>query len=282
MKTFINQNGQKETEEELKEKYNPEGSSLRNLQIESLKMLIWLSDICKENNIEWYLAYGNILGAVRHGGFIPWDDDLDICLLEKDYKKLKKVLSSKKYADSEYILQNHKTDKGYYAFWSVLRHKNSEYIKNDRIHNARKYRGFQIDVFPLAEKRLQFLAKIIKKFETLNNKYFIGKNNFYNIVAGFLYYFERYLLIPIYELLCFLLGWKNKGILCHAYPTPFFKERMKKSYVFPLKTITFEGHEFPAPNNIDEYLKSLYGDNYMILPTKEKRNNHTVLEYRLK
>ena len=56
---------------------------------------------------------------------------------------------------------------------------------------------------------------------------------------------------------------------------------MKKSYVYPLKKVVFEGHEFRAPNNIDEYLKTLYGNNYMTLPSLNNRNNHSVLEYRL-
>ena len=74
--------------EELRQKYNPEGSELRLLQYKMLDELTFLDKICKENNIPYTLVCGSVLGAIRHKGFIPWDDDADIALLEKDYKKL--------------------------------------------------------------------------------------------------------------------------------------------------------------------------------------------------
>ena len=72
-----------ETSEELKEKYNPDGSDTRRAQLRMLEMLHFIDDICKKNNIEYYINSGTLLGAVRHGGFIPWDDDLDICISRK-------------------------------------------------------------------------------------------------------------------------------------------------------------------------------------------------------
>lgn len=280
MKTFTNKDGQTETEVELKEKYNPEGSSLRILQNEVVKMLLWFDSVCKENNIEYFIGAGNILGAVRHGGFIPWDDDADVYMMEKECKKLQKVLMSPKYKDADYVLQNHKTDKGYYAFWPVIRHKKSEYIKDDRVHNARKYRGFQIDVFPVAERRSMKLSHFFRKFERLNNKYFIGKKNF-KFMASFLYYFEKIILIPIFKIFSFIFCWKYKGYLFHANPSPFYKTKFKISDTFPLGTVKFEGYDFPAPNNIEGYLKSVYGDDYMTLSSPKERMQHSVIEYKM-
>ena len=73
-------------------KYNPEGSILRRAQLRELEILIEVDKICRKHNIEYFLDWGTLLGAVRHGGFIPWDDDIDISVRRKDYSRLCKVL----------------------------------------------------------------------------------------------------------------------------------------------------------------------------------------------
>jgi len=280
MKTFQNTLGQTETEEELKAKYNPEGSPLRRVQMETLKMLIWLDGICKENKLDYFLSGGNILGIVRHEGhYVPWDDDIDIYMMEKDCKKLEKLLMTEKYQNDNYVLQNHKTDNGYYTFWPVIRYTKSEFVEDVRIHNSRKYRGCQIDIFPLAERRSRIFAHFFVHFETLNKKLFIGRKGC-GWLASFMYNLEMYIFIPIFKFLSFLFSWRNKGMLCHAYPNVFFEEEHKKSDIFPLKKAVFEGYEFPVPNNMTAYLKSVYGENYMILSSPHERDHHNVIEYK--
>ena len=73
--------------ETLKAIYNPEGSTLRKAQLRMLEILGHVDRVCRENNITWWMDYGTLLGAVRHGGFIPWDDDTDICMPIEDYKR---------------------------------------------------------------------------------------------------------------------------------------------------------------------------------------------------
>ena len=83
--------------------YNPEGSTLRKDQLEMLEVLKAFSEICNENGIQWWLCSGTLLGAARHGGFIPWDDDIDVSMLKKDYRKLLKIM--KKLDSKEYFYQ---------------------------------------------------------------------------------------------------------------------------------------------------------------------------------
>ena len=78
--------------EALRQRYNPDGSRLRHDQLELMKMLRVVTDICDANGIQWWLSSGTLLGAARHQGFIPWDDDLDIVLLKRDCKRLERLL----------------------------------------------------------------------------------------------------------------------------------------------------------------------------------------------
>ena len=73
--------------------YNFEGSTLRKDQMKMLEALKAFARICKENDIKWWLCSGTLLGAARHGGFIPWDDDMDVTMLKEDYVKLEKVMA---------------------------------------------------------------------------------------------------------------------------------------------------------------------------------------------
>ena len=81
-----------ETQQQLREKYNPDGSPLRKAQMRMLDMLDYIDTVCREQGIAYRLDSGNVIGAVRHGGFIPWDDDIDIALSMSEYKRLCRYL----------------------------------------------------------------------------------------------------------------------------------------------------------------------------------------------
>ena len=95
-------------QEELKARYSPEGSKLRSTQRELVDILLDLAKICEENNIQWWLSSGTLLGAARHKGFIPWDDDIDIVMLKRDYRRLERVLH--KMQSEEYVYQSMRSD----------------------------------------------------------------------------------------------------------------------------------------------------------------------------
>ena len=107
--------------------YNPEGSLLRRDQMELLRMLEVLDEICKKHNIRWWLSSGTLLGAARHQGFIPWDDDMDIVLLKKDYKRLEKILCEMQ--SNEFVFHCMKTDVDYVNWFGKFRKKKWLYTK---------------------------------------------------------------------------------------------------------------------------------------------------------
>ena len=265
-----------ETSEQLKERYNPEGSKLRKLQYRMLDMLLYIDEVCKKENIEYRLDGGNILGAVRHGGFIPWDDDVDIVLLPQEHKRLVKYL--KEHPHPQFVLQDNDTDPGFYApNWAVLRDLKSEYKQNSYLHSTRKYKGAQVDIFCYDNHQTKVLFRLIAKLTWWNNKYVIGRRP---RLAQFIYDFTVHLAIPTAKVLGYPFSSANR--YGHAYghlASKFHLKWVSADMVLPHKPIMFEGHEFPGPGNPDQFLKFKYG-NYMELPTKEKRNHHQA-EYNI-
>ena len=122
---------------QLRFKYNPDGSLLREHQLRMLEMLDYFDKLCKKNGIRYWLSSGTCLGAIRHGGFIPWDDDVDIEMLRSDYIKLEKIFKE----TNEYILQTWRNDKYYCLSFAKMRDKRTQ------IYNSLfKYKGIFIDI----------------------------------------------------------------------------------------------------------------------------------------
>lgn len=257
-----------ETEEELKLKYNYEGSSLREAQKRMLEMLIFLDKICKENNIDYFIAFGTLLGAVRHRGFIPWDDDLDVYIDYKSIKKLRKIINS---SDCGYVIQDYSTDKGFVRYYNVIRDLDSEYIKPEFIHNQRKYRGLQIDLFPFEYGVIERLKSFVAKSMGFNEKYLLSKHKF---LSGLIFKVTRNIFIPIFKKIGYTFGDKNSISLGYEGVSPGYKYKVND--IFPLKPIEFEGYSVLGPNNPIKVLIEDYGEGYMDLPGEEHRDNHKV------
>lgn len=264
MKEIVYNTG--ETSEQLKAEYNPDGSTLRKVQLRMLDMLVYFDQVCKEIGVEYRLDGGTLLGAVRHRGFIPWDDDTDVVVDWKDYKRLCTYLLE--HPHPQYVLQCHKTDPNFYNFWNVLRDTKSEYIQDSRIHKIRKYRGMQIDIFPYEAGTIRWLYKIVRKIGYYNSLFFIGRHK---ILADCVHNIEQYAIIPVFRLISKYFG--NKNYYTHNYGCVIGLYTVPKSVLLPYAPLEFEGHIFPGPAKPDEYCRIIYGD-YMRLPAKQDRAKH--------
>lgn len=265
-----------ESPEELKAKYNPEGSELRKMQLRMLDMLLYIDAVCKEQRIDYRLDAGNILGAVRHGGFIPWDDDVDISLLPKEYKRLVRYL--KDHPHPQYVLQDNDTDPGFYApNWAVLRDLKSEYKQNTFLHNARKYKGAQIDIFCYDNHLNKTLFKIAGKISAANIKWFIGR---YPKIAYFIYKIQECIINPLFHIIGYPFSSdKVYGLAYGHLASNFNLKWLPEDFILPHKPIEFEGHVFQGPAKPAEFLTTKYGD-YMKLTPEEKRCHHHA-EYKI-
>jgi len=252
--------------------YNPEGSELRKIQLKMLDILIEVSRIAEKYNIPYWLSGGTLLGAARHGGFIPWDDDIDIELLRHDQKKLLKIL--KKELPSDLYVQT-PSDKGYRLLFSKVRDKNSVVYEDDDDLNSFEEKGIYIDIFP-EERSYKWMKTVVDFFVGRSYRRIKRGKPFYSIRYFYEYSISLFILYPI----GFVLMWIARAIcyvlrpdnILHSYGIGNTTNH-NASYMFPLGKITFEGKIFSAPGNVDAYLTKQYG-NYMAIPPKEKRAIH--------
>lgn len=251
-------------QEELRAKYNPDGSVLRQIQLGALDTLIEFDSVCKKNNIQYWLDSGTLLGAMRHGGFIPWDDDVDICVSRRDLRRLLKCL--KRDLGGNFRLHNGRKDN----YPDSVNHCLISRVLNKRVLVSRKkdiygnslYEPIWIDIFPLENGSLA-IKKIVEKTygKFLRRKTFmIQDGKFKHLLSVVL----EFVSLPFIQLLRFYGRLFHGTTYIHDYGINFNSLRHKKD-VFPLIEHSFEGVMFPCPGNADNYLSKLYG-NWHLLP----------------
>lgn len=247
-----------------------------------INILDYIDSICKKHHIEYFLGYGTLLGAIRHKGFIPWDDDIDICMKRKDYEKFISVFSIEK--DEPYKLLHSSMDKTYfYEFAKVVDVRTKVYgVGVNDIPNE----GVWVDIFPLDavskhQKLQRFLIQICMVFRIMS------------VYKKFPAHKRSYLFYPLW-LIARLVGFKlplkisdwlsklgtNEGIIGYiaAMSTTGSKYCSPASWFKETVEVDFEGKKYPAPKAYHDYLKSKYGD-YMKLPPENKRVGHPVEAY---
>ena len=261
-----------ETSEELKEKYNPEGSLIRKVQLRLLDMLIYLDGVCKKIGVDYRLDSGNVLGSVRHGGFIPWDDDMDIAIEDYgEYLRLCKYL--KTHPHPQYVLQDDSTDGGYIKYWASLRDLKSEYIHldegEDKLDRMLLFRGVQIDIFPF---EAGVIPSLYFKYSELNKKEKWAMLEHKFVKVNVIRFFRKNICNPILRVSSRLFG--DNNYYMHSYGASF-KARIPREVLLPHRPILFEGYEFPGPADPERYCEVVYG-NYMNLPPIDKRESHFV------
>lgn len=179
------------TQQLLREKYNPDGSTLRQYQLHLLEMLKWFDNFCQKNKITYWLSSGTCLGAVRHSGFIPWDDDVDVEMLREDYLKLEKLFKE----TDDYALQTFKNDKYYCLPFAKLRDKHSKIVEpaTNGLDNYYKYQGAFIDIFQLeySPKRLVYILDYLRGHIATYGYSLTSKKGFTKMIAKALYIMEK-------------------------------------------------------------------------------------------
>ena len=264
---------------------------LKKLQKIELGILKDFDSICEENNLKYFLVGGSAIGVVRHKGFIPWDDDIDVAMSRKDYDKFLKI-AEKKYSDKYSIMNNDKNPKFplMNTRWGL---KGTEY-KTEDLKDIPGEFGIFLDIFPLDnipddEKKMRkqgTKAWVYGKFLVLSGVkkpvlYYYG---FKAKILSVIFFIAHYVL-KIFHLTSrffykkaykYSTMYNNKETkrFGYAFDPQRFTSVMTKSDVFPLRTMEFEGLKVKVPCKIERYLERRYGKDYMQLPPEDKRHTH--------
>ena len=259
---------------------------LREVQLKELEILREVKRICEMHGIPYFLACGTLLGAVRHQGFIPWDDDVDLSMFYEDYLRFLEVCKTE--LDPRFFLQNYMTDDNDQQAFTKIRMNNTAFIP---VHHTKHHihQGIAIDIFPLSglsgnKFSLSLKKKIMQASNYVQAQGYIAANyeEFEEKLGGagirmlFLFYklpfrFRRWL--HAFLLRRVLKPCKGKKLIATVWMS------VSDRYIHPASVfentvfLPFEGETFPAPAGYEEYLSILYGD-YMQLPPEEDRRAH--------
>lgn len=252
-----------------------------------VKILDEVDRICQKNNIQYFMTGGTLIGAVRHKGFIPWDDDIDLGMPRKDYKKF--IKCCKKDLSSKYILDFFPVNKKSYHLFGKVRIKGTELVESD-IKDCKLNHEIWIDIFPYDN-----IKKEYTKLHYFKNNFRKNMQKIINLKVGINSTLSEYrkkhkvimtaidLFVKIIPLKV-LMGItnmiislnkneKSKYLSCMVGGLALEKETHLKSEVFPTVKLEFEGKKYPCPKEYDKILTRIYGD-YMKLPPVEKRQTH--------
>lgn len=252
--------------------------NLRELQLRQLEILKVIKEICDNYNIKFSLIGGTALGAIRHGGFIPWDDDLDIGMSREDYTKFKEICKTA--LPDRYFFQDYHTDKEFTQCFAKIRDNETTYIELET-EDLEMNKGIFVDIFPFdyipvnkieVIKQYVFacfnllLARGVPSKKNGKVMYYIGKGILGMIPNSFKYKIKSYCEDKMIQ--------KNsKKVDKVAFLTSTFEELKKyypKNLLNEIIEIEFEEEKIPIFKEYDIYLKIQYGD-YMKLPPEEDR-----------
>lgn len=251
---------------------------LRKLQLKEFEILKEIDRICKKHNIRWSLAYGSVLGAVRHGGFIPWDDDIDIYMIDEEYEKFKKVCKTDLDHD-RFFLQTIETDKNSPSAWAKVRMNNT--CSMDSAYKDKKMHwGICIDIFrlqyaPSDEKDIQKLIKLKWLYFSICQTSFERCPSLLKPIDMMKYLVRRGLRVTPFR--------KMVEQRIRAYSKDTDHKRMcddAEMRVFPsdffekVTLVKFEDVELPCPFEPERYLEKVYGD-WRKFPDRQDRYGHS-------
>lgn len=266
-------------------------AELRSLQRILLDMLLEVDRICKKYGIKYHIDGGTFLGAVRHKGFIPWDDDLDIVMLRCEYEMLREACKSE-LDPQKYFFQDHTTDPHYRWGYGRIRRVGSEFVREGQEH-LKMQSGIFLDIFPRdnapKSRILQAFFSVYCWFwrKVLYSE--VGKIHApyksIRLAYRIMNKISKETVFSRLGLLARKMNAKETGFVrCYTFQviTP---QRCKfaypKKWFIDTKFYEFEGHKFPGSKYWNEYLTFDYGEDYMTLPPEEKRRQHPCTKFKL-
>jgi len=262
---------------------------LRKVQLTLLEIAKEIRRVCQENGIPFFLDAGTFLGAVRHHGFIPWDDDMDVGMLREHYATFCRIAPEK--LGKDFVLQNWYTDPNYALPFGKVMLRDTVYLegkKTDRLTEN----GFYVDIFPYdnvpssQEERKALAARLLRLYRVklMKSGYRPWMENGKTVVVkrvGYLYYQLQALFASGEQLSRkfdgLASGFPAGNTVCvqDTSVAPLYFDR---AWCENLEMYSFEGEMFPGPRDYDPFLTTVYGD-YMVPPPEDQRENrHQIVQ----
>ena len=276
---------------------------LRELQLVEHDMLQDIVRVCNKYGIRYYLICGTLLGAVRHKGFIPWDDDIDIAMFYPDYLRFWEVAQEE--LGEDYFVQSSETDPAWFKAFTRVRKNGTTMSNRHMLKGSSMHQGIWVDIFPLAW--MNSMREIKRKNIALQIVLFLAMDEYLSITTedikskfGCFWPFLK-LLYRIPEktrkkwrkgITKYVLGGKSDAKYVITIVTKITNRDIypKKTFIGSPSTVEFENCKYNAPSDIKLALVSNYGDNYMVPIREDKVENHSeyiidckkdYLEYKL-
>ena len=251
-------------------------NEVQNVSFDLFKNFI---SICEKLNLKWFMINGSALGAVKYGGFIPWDDDIDVGLLRKDYEIF--LNKAQDLLPKDIFLQNYRTDSLFPFSYSKLRNSNTTFIE-EGVKNLKINHGIYIDIFPLDSypENANMQAVIAKKKRRIFRKIFCVINDksklkvrFRNSIFKLLGYGKR-TAKSIKQLEDMVTVFGETPLICNHGDRMKGKQILRKEVYGSGTEAYFEGIKVIVPEKIDEYLTHKYGDWRSDPPDIEQKSHH--------
>jgi lipopolysaccharide cholinephosphotransferase len=250
--------------------------NVKKVQEKILEIMRYIDKICRKNDIIYYIMGGTALGAVRHGGFIPWDDDLDIFMTPSEYAKFKKVFNEEK--SSQFVLQEWKTTPKYLEY-AKIRMNGTTFIEEAFKDRKNMHQGIYVDIMMLHKvpdnRVIQKIVYYESKFVTL---YALSQRNWKPKDKGQAACLNILKFLPCkfiakvcYKQIYKYDNMKENFLYCYwITPAKFESGLFEASFFEDLEDILFEDTKLLGSKRIKEYLQYRYGD-YMQLPSREEQ-----------
>ena len=260
---------------------------LRKIQLIQLEMLQEVDRICKKCDIRYNIIAGTLLGAVRHGGYIPWDDDADVAFLREEYEKFR-IACETELDSSRFYFQDHRNTKGYRWGYGKIRRKDTLFLREHQEHMPYE-QGVFIDIFPLDAVPDNYILRSLKNLQCFCVRKILWsevgriadksavKRIWYKLLASIP---DKWVYQYYHKMIANAGKKKTKMVRILMFPTPNKEWGYYRKWYENSMDTTFEGIVFQGIKEYDEYLSFKFGK-YMELPPEEKRKVHPVSKLKL-
>lgn len=269
-----------------------DNKTLRKVQLVQLEIAKEIKRVCEENNIKYFLTAGTLLGAIRHKGFIPWDDDLDIAMLKDDYDRFIEIAPEE--LKEQYEIQNWYTDSKCPFEFSKIRKKGTVYIEGKS--NEKRDNGIYIDVIVYinfsddkdelvkVHNRMLDLHRVLLMKCGFKPWYDDGKTNWKKRIGYVLYQIKALFVSHeklVKEFEAIQNKYPNSTKNLHGMIESRSFSPIKREWYDTVQMVKFEDVLFPIPVGYEGYLELCYGDYMQLPPEDERENRHQIVDVKL-